>query len=50
MFSLNSLFEQISLNVDKKSNLDDSMILLMYASEVCVFYEGNVVEKVHLKI
>ena len=50
LFSLHSLFEQISLNVAEKANMFDSMILpiLMYATEVWGFHKGNEVEKIHL--
>ena len=51
LFSLNSLFEQISFNINEKLKLFDTMILpiLNYGAEVWGFHKAPNVEKVYLK-
>ena len=51
LFSLNSLFEAVSLDVTEKLKLFDTMILpiLNYGSEVLGFHSGPDIERVHLK-
>ena len=51
LFSLNSLFEQVSLNVSEKIKLFDAMILpiLTYGSEIWGFHPAPDIERVHLK-
>ena len=51
LFSLNSLFEKVSLNVTEKLKLFDTMILpvLTYGSEVWGFHAAPDIERVHLK-
>ena len=51
LFSLNSLFEQISFNINKKLKLFEHMILpiLNNGAEVWGFHKAPNVEKVYLK-
>lgn len=51
MFSLNSLFDIVSMNVSEKMKLFDSMInpILSYGSEVWGFHKAPDIERVHLK-
>ena len=51
LFSLNSLFEKVSLNVSEKIKLFDAIILpiLTYGSEIWGFHPAPEIERVHLK-
>lgn len=51
LFSLNSLFDVLSLDIPEKIKLFDSMVLpiLNYASEIWGFHKSPGVEKIHLK-
>lgn len=51
LFTLNSLFDVVSLDVSEKIKLFDSMVLpiLNYASEIWGFHPSPDVERVHLK-
>jgi len=51
LFSLNSLFDIVSLNITEKLKLFDSMIapILHYGSEVWGFHKAPDIERVHLK-
>ena len=51
LFSLNKLFEKISISIPEKLKLFDSMILpiLNYGCEVWGFHSGPDIERVHLK-
>ena len=51
LFSLNSLFQKVSLNVSEKIKLFDAMILpiLTYGSEIWGFHPAPDVERVHMK-
>lgn len=51
LFSLNSLFEKVSLNVTEKLKLFDTMVspILTYGSEVWGFHAAPDIERIHLK-
>jgi hypothetical protein len=51
LFSLNSLFDKVSLDVTEKLKLFDCMILpiLSYGSEIWGFHKAPDIEKIHLK-
>ena len=51
MFSLNSLFDYISLNAEDKLKLFDSMILpiLCYGCEIWGFHKAPDIERIHIK-
>lgn len=52
LFSLNSLFDKVSLDVTEKLKLFDYMILpniLSYGSEIWGFHKAPDIEKIHLK-
>jgi hypothetical protein len=51
LYSLNSLFDVMSLNISEKLKLFDSMVLpiLNYGAEVWGFHEAPDIEKIHLK-
>ena len=50
LFSVNSLFDSVSLNVSEKIKLFDTMVLLIlcYGCEVWGFHAALDVERVHL--
>ena len=51
LYSLNSLFDKISLGVNEKIRLFDAMILpiLTYGSEVWGFHKSPDIERIYLK-
>lgn len=51
LFSLNSLFDELTLNISEKLKLFDAMVspILLYGSEVWGFHKSPDIEKIHLK-
>ena len=51
LFSLNSLFDTVSLGIEEKITLFESMInpIMNYACEVWGFHKGQDIERLHLK-
>ena len=51
LFSLNSLFDKVSLNITEKLKLFDAMIspILNYGSEVWGFHKAPDIERIHMK-